>query len=84
MKRVDGYECEKCCTFYLTAEEATTCENEHTKIEEVQIIGLNYNCLHDKHGVSHSFNKKIPDSIQVKIFGTPARYKLEHYGMRGV
>ena len=84
MREINGFECEKCNTFYIDKESALKCESEHTALEDVTLVGLSYDTLKGQYGLNYGYTQKVPKCISVRICGTIARYKLEQFGPKGV
>lgn len=86
-KRIIGWECSKCHTFYNEEKNAQDCENSHPKIEDIKLDGIFFSDLNDKYGPERGMLQHIPSKIKIKISeasGDFALYKLDNYGYRGV
>lgn len=88
MKKIDGFQCEKCGTIFSKEQQAISCENEQNKRQEnAKITGMQFKNQNGKYGFDLGFAKDVPEAIMVRFsngHGDFGRYVLEHYGFRGV
>lgn len=85
-KKIEGWSCSVCGTFYETQKEAEECETEHPNLTTVKIAGLSFTNLEGLYGHVRGYKQRIPSSIRVR-FSTGhfdfATYKFDYYGVKG-
>ena len=81
------YACEICGSQFNSPNDATKCEEEHSKIEDMNIKGIQFKSLTGLFGMAKTIAIMYPERIAVKFSETRgdfATYKFEHVGFKGM
>lgn len=88
MKKLSGFQCEKCQSVFETEEQALHCETEHNdRVKNATIRGWSFGAATGKWGIDRQYNQSYPISISIKFsenFGDVAVYKLDYIGFKGL